>query len=183
MYVNHKLRTSGNLLSQYIGTTGDAFKDPAKGKEIASSFYNQGADIVYHASGASGAGVFQATYEAYQAGKDVWAIGVDSDQGLIYNSSTDSQEKAIGGRILTSALKRVDISVYDTAKDFMNGNWQGGIRNFGLKENGVGYAVNDYNKSLLESVTPKVEELQQKIINGEIVVPASNAELANFQLP
>jgi basic membrane protein A len=183
MYVNANLRKTGNILSQYIGTTGDAFKDPAKGKEIASTFYSQGADVVYHASGASGAGVFQAAYEAYKAGKDVWAIGVDSDQGLIYKSSKSAQDQAIGDRILTSALKRVDNSVYETARDFMNGSLQGGVMNFGLKENGVGYALNDYNKALLQDVQAKVDELQQKIINGEIVVPASNAELANFKLP
>jgi len=88
MYVNPNLRQAGNILSQYIGTTGDAFKDPARGTEIASTFLNQGADIIYHASGASGAGVFQAVYDAYKNGKDVWAIGVDSDQGWFIRAAT-----------------------------------------------------------------------------------------------
>lgn len=183
MYVNPNLRKQGAIFSQYIGTTGDAFKDPAKGKEIASTFYNQGADIVYHASGASGAGVFQAAYEAFKAGKDVWAIGVDSDQGLIYASSSNEEDKAIGARIITSMIKRVDTAVYKTGMDFYNGNFKGGYVEFGLAEDGVGYALNDYNKSLIEDVTAKVDELKQKVISGEIKVPTSNAELANFQLP
>jgi len=95
MYVNPNLRQAGNILSQYIGTTGDAFKDPARGTEIASTFLNQGADIIYHASGASGAGVFQAVYDAYKNGKDVWAIGVDSDQGLVYKSSDDPNSRLL----------------------------------------------------------------------------------------
>jgi len=183
MYVNPTLRQAGNILSQYIGTTGDAFKDPARGTEIASTFLNQGADIIYHASGASGAGVFQAVYDAYKNGKDVWAIGVDSDQGLVYKSSDDPEQQAIGDRILTSMLKRVDTSVYLTGKEFMEGQWKGGYRDFGLDVDGVGYAVNDYNKSLIEDVMPQVDELKQKIINGEIVVPTNNEELQTFQLP
>jgi len=61
--------------------------------------------------------VFQAVYDAYKNGKDVWAIGVDSDQGLVYKSSDDPEQQAIGDRILTSMLKRVDTSVYLTGKD------------------------------------------------------------------
>ncbi|MEW6724185.1 MAG: BMP family ABC transporter substrate-binding protein [Bacillota bacterium] len=167
LYINPNIKIS----SQYIGTDGSAFANPERGKEIALSFIEKGADVIYHASGASGAGVIAAAAE-----KGVLAIGVDADQSLTVD---DDAQRA---RILTSMLKKVDVAVYDTIKALIEGNFQGGYQSFDLKANGVGYAVNQYNTNLLtEAMRTKLDELKTKIINGELVVPATYAELDTFK--
>ncbi|MBA7665972.1 Membrane lipoprotein TmpC [subsurface metagenome] len=144
------------ILVGYAGVTGEAFKNPAKGKEIALSQYGQGVDIIYHASGSTGLGVFEAARE-----KKALAIGVDSDQ---YHEAP--------GYILTSMVKRVNNSVYNTIKDTVAGQFKGGVHIFGLKEDGVGYVYDQNNKDLIpDKVRKKVEELKAQIIAGEIEVP------------
>ena len=104
------------ILSQYVSQPPDfnGFNDSAKGKEIATAMYADGADVVYHAAGATGLGVFEAAKEAGEPGS-VWAIGVDSDQ---YNQvSADLQPY-----ILTSMLKRVNVAVYETIKAYVEDN-------------------------------------------------------------
>jgi len=151
------------VMSDYIGTTGDAFKDPVKGKELALKQIKDGADVVFHASGASGIGVLEAA-----AAEKVLAIGCDSDQSL---TATDKQY------VLTSMLKRVDTSVYETIKSLLDNNFKGGYHEFGAKDNGVGYAENEFNKDLLKDITPKLEEIKAKIISGEIKVPVTTKDL------
>ena len=145
------------ILVGYAGVTGEAFKNPAKGKEIALSQYGQGVDVIYHASGSTGLGVFEAARD-----KDALAIGVDSDQ---YHEAP--------GYILTSMIKRVDNSVYNTIKDTIAGQFKGEVHVFGLEEDGVGYVYDENNKDLIpDEVIKKVEELKKKIIAGEIEVPS-----------
>ena len=163
-YANPKVQ----IFSDYIGTTGEAFKDPVKGKELTLSDINKGADVIYHASGASGIGVIEAAAE-----KGKLAIGVDSDQSL---TAKESQRKFV----LTSMLKRVDNSVYFTIKDLVNGKFTGGYKVFGLAEDGVGYAMNDYNKELMKDIAPKLEELKKKINSKEIEVPTDKKTLDEF---
>jgi basic membrane protein A len=163
-YVNPKIET----YSDYIGTTGDAFKDPVKGKELALKQYKAGADVVYHASGASGTGVIEAG-----TNEKKFVIGVDSDQSL---TATDEQRPYI----LTSMLKRLDVATYDTIKDFVEGNYKGGYRVFGLADDGVAYAVNQYNKDLLSDIEPQLKELKAKVVKGEIKVPIDKAEYEKF---
>jgi basic membrane protein A len=144
------------VLVKYAGTTGAAFKDPTKGKELGLSEYNQGADIIFHASGSTGLGVFEAARE-----KGKLAIGVDSDQ-----------QAEAPGFILTSMVKHVETSVFDTIKELKAGRWQGGIREFGLKEDGVGWVYDDQNKALIpDAVKAKVDALKAEIVAGRIVVP------------
>ena len=144
------------ILVGYAGVTGEAFKNPGKGKEIGLSQYNQGVDIIFHASGSTGLGVFEA---ARETGK--LAIGVDSDQ---YHEAP--------GYILTSMIKRVDNAVFETIKSELDGTFKGGVRELGLKQNGVGYVYDEHNKDLIpDEVIEKVEEFKAKIIAGEIVVP------------
>jgi basic membrane protein A len=171
MYVNHNLRADGMILSQYIGKDPTAFNDPTGGYNIASSFYKQGASIVYHAAGGSGDGLFKAAQENKK-----WAIGVDSDQGLIYESAKEAATKVRGRWILTSMVKRVDNAVLQSGEDFINngGKLDGGYRSFGLKEDGVGYAVNNFNKAELAPVLKKVDQLKADIIDGKIQVPDSD---------
>ena len=152
-YVNPECR----VLIAYAGVTGEAFKNPGKGKELALGQYSQGADIIYHASGVTGLGVFEAARETKKL-----AIGVDSDQ---YDEAP--------GFILTSMIKNVDEAVFNCIKEVKEGTFKGGrAETFGLKSKGIDYIYNDKNKNLIpDSVHNKVEEIRQKIINGEINIP------------
>jgi basic membrane protein A len=176
MYVNPDLRKPGMLLGQYCGKDPTAFNDPKTAESIAVNFFKQGATIVYHAAGGSGTGLFKAAKDMKKL-----AIGVDSDQGLIYASSNNPEQKAQAEYILTSMLKRVDNAVFLTGKQLIDtGKVVGGYRAFGLVDDGVGYAVNEYNKAKLEPVIPKVDDLKKKIIAGEIKVPDDDAKLADW---
>jgi len=176
MYVNPALRKPGMLLGQYCGKDPQAFNDPKTGESIAVNFFKQGATIVYHAAGGSGQGLFKAAKDMKKL-----AIGVDSDQGLIYASSDNAEAKATAEYILTSMLKRVDNAVYLTGKQLIDtGKVVGGYRAFGLVDDGVGYAVNDFNKARLEPVTAKVEEIKKMIVDGKIAVPDDDAKVAEW---
>lgn len=107
------------------------FGDPAGGKAAAAAMYDKGADIVYHASGGSGAGVFEA---AAEAGEGMWAIGVDSDQ---YLTAPEDQQS----HILTSMLKRVDVATYDMIKSVVDGEPVTSYVTYDLAADGVGYAT------------------------------------------
>jgi len=151
--VNPKLQ----VLVKYAGTTGSAFKDPTKGKELGLSEYNQGADIIFHASGSTGLGVFEAAREKHKL-----AIGVDSDQ---YAEAP--------GFILTSMVKRVDHAVFNTIQQVAQGQWQGGIHVFGLKEQGVGWVYDANNQALIPGpVKASVDSLEREIVAGRIAVPS-----------
>jgi len=145
------------VLVGYAGVTGDAFKNPGKGKELAFGQYSQGADIIYHASGVTGLGVFEAARETHKL-----AIGVDSDQN-----------DEAPGHILTSMIKVVDNAVFDCIKQAKDGTFKGGrVETFGLKSNGVDYIYNEKNKMLIgEETHKKVEEIRKEIINGKIQIP------------
>jgi basic membrane protein A len=177
MYVNKAYRKPGMILSQYIGKDPSAFNDPTGGFNISTTFFKQGAAVVYHAAGGSGDGLFKAAQEAKK-----WAIGVDSDQGLIYSTDKKADTKARGKYILTSMLKRVDNAVFLTAKDFIDndGKLAGGYRTYDLKIYGVGYAVNDFNKANLSDVQARIESLKEAIITGQIVVPDENTDMAEW---
>ena len=143
---------------KYAGTTGQAFKDPTKGKELGLAMYGDGADIVFHASGSTGLGLFEAAKE-----KNGLAIGVDSDQ---YDS--------MPGVVLTSMVKRVDVAVFDTIQQTIDGKFPGGqALVFGLKENGVGYVYDARNAPQIPAaVKAKVDALRDDIVAGRIPVPS-----------
>jgi basic membrane protein A len=144
--------------AQYAGVTPEAFRNPGRGKELALSQYQQGVNVIYHASGSTGLGVFEA---ARQTGK--LAIGVDADQ---YAEAP--------GHILTSMVKGVDAAVYDAVRRVKEGTFRGGIFQFGLKEQGVGYVYDANNRALIpDSVRTKLEELRADIISGRIQVPST----------
>jgi basic membrane protein A len=159
------------ILSAYAGDTPTAFADPVKGKELALSQYDAGAWIVYHASGLTGAGVFEAAKERKR-----FVIGVDSNQN--YMGYIEETGENFG---LTSMLKQVDVAVYLAIKAAVEGTFKGGIEVFGLDRtvtigdvtySGVGYAIDKYNVDLVSAeIIAKVEEAKAKIISGEIVVP------------
>lgn len=144
--------------AQYAGATPEAFANPSKGKELALSQYSSGVDVIFHASGSTGLGVFEA---ARQTG--MLAIGVDADQ---YQEAP--------GHILTSMVKGVDAAVYDAIKRVRDGTFQGGIYSFGLAEEGVGYVYDENNRSLIpDPVRERVEQLKRDIIAGRIKVPSA----------
>lgn len=141
------------------------FSDPAKGNAAAKGMYDGGADIVYHAAGGSGTGVFQAAKEKSAGGTKVWAIGVDSDQ---YNSINDPSLQPF---ILTSMEKHVNVAVYETIKDFVNGNVQvGKTRVFDLKNDGVGYSTSG---GFIDDIKSQLDDLKKQIIGGTITVPTT----------
>jgi len=142
--------------SNYAGVTHTAFKDPGKGKELGLAQYRAGADIIYHASGSTGLGLFEA---ARQTGG--LAIGVDSDQ---YHE--------MPGSVLTSMVKRVDVALVTVIGEVVRGEFRGGVRTFGLAEDGVGYVRDENNAGLLpDDVHREAQALRQRIIAGEIDVP------------
>lgn len=146
------------VLVQYAGVTPEAFKNPGKGKELALSQYQQGVNVIYHASGSTGLGVFEA---ARTTGK--LAIGVDADQ---YAEAP--------GHVLTSMVKGIDAAVFDAAKAVQDGVFEGGVRVFGLAENGVGYVYDENNRALIpDSVRARLQELKAEIIAGRIRVPST----------
>ncbi len=136
------------------------FDDTAGGKAAATGEFDAGADIVYHASGNSGAGVFDA---AVEAGEGKWAIGVDSDQ---YLTATAEQKK----HILTSALKRVDVATYDFVKSVVDGEPLVSYSVYDLKVDGVGYSTSG---GFIDDITSDLDALKEKIISGEIKVPTA----------
>ena len=146
------------VIAQYAGVTPEAFRNPGKGKELALSQYQQGVNVIFHASGSTGLGVFEA---ARQTGK--LAIGVDADQ---YNEAP--------GYVLTSMVKGVDNATFDVIKRVKEGRFKGGIYQYGLAENGVGYVYDANNEKLIPAdVRAKLEKLKQEIIAGRIKVPST----------
>jgi basic membrane protein A len=136
------------------------FGDPAGGKTAAAGEFDKGADVVYHAAGASGSGVFDA---AVEAGSGKWAIGVDSDQ---YLTATADQKT----HILTSALKRVDVASYDFIKSVNDGKPDTSYVTYDLKNNGVGYATSG---GYVDDIKSQIESYATKIKSGAIKVPST----------
>jgi basic membrane protein A len=147
---------SCRVLVGYAGVTSQAFKDPGKGKELALAQYDAGADVIFHASGATGLGVFEAARLRQKL-----AIGVDADQW-----------SEAPGRVLSSMVKLVNTAVYETIALLESGRFTPGVRVFGLKEKGVDYVYNEQNRPLIpQAVRARVEALRQEIIAGRIRVP------------
>lgn len=139
----------------YAGTTPEAFADPAKGKAIAISQISAGTDVIFHASGTTGHGVFQAAKDM-----GIKAIGVDGDQ---YDE--------MPGVVITSMLKRVDVAVFDTIRAVGEGRFEAGLESFGVAEKGVGYVDEGPHAAGLEAaVKQQVAKLAAQIAAGKIAV-------------
>ena len=156
-YANPKIQVFEN----YVGVTDSAWNNPGKGKELAKAQIERGADVIFQAAGNSGLGVFDAAEEMNKL-----AIGVDSNQNWVKP-----------GFILTSMIKRVDVSVFNSVKDVIEGRFKGGIHELGLENDGIGYALDDYNRNLVpKPVLDEVERAKQDIIAGRIKVTDAMAE-------
>lgn len=155
----------------------NSFGDATAGKELANTMYKSGVDVIYHASGGTGEGVFTAATElkAQDNEKNVWVIGVDRDQAEEGNvPGTDLNVT------LTSMVKRVDLAVIDLSTKSMNGEFPGGkIIEYGLEEDAIGIAPTTDNVS--EEAMTAVEEWTEKIKNGDVKVPTTRDELKEMK--
>jgi len=161
----HAIAPSIKVESQYIVPSGDkGYADPADAKTIAQKMLDDGADVIFHAAGQSGAGLFEAVAAA---GKGKWAIGVDSDQ---YTQVPADQRS----HILTSALKRVDTGVFDFAQSVKQGKPQTGYVAYDLKNSGVGLS---YSGGFLDKDKSRIMQYQKKIEDGQIKVPTDPSKV------
>jgi len=149
------VNAKADITQNMVGTTASAWNDPAKGSELARSQFERGVDVVFAVAGGSGLGTLQMAKE-----KGKLAIGVDSNQNALYP-----------GTILTSMVKRVDNTVYDSFMEVKNGTWKGGVVSKGLKEGGVDWALDANNRKL---ITPEIEKrvlgARKDIIDGKVKV-------------
>ena len=150
-----------NVIANYVGVTPAAWNNPGQGKELAVAQIGKGADVIFTAAGNSGLGAFDAVEQQKK-----FVIGVDSNQNWVKP-----------GYVLTSMIKRIDNAVYQIVKDRVSGQFKPGVHVYGLDNDGVGYALDQYNEKLIPpDVLKKVEEAKQKIIKGEIHVTDAMAK-------
>jgi basic membrane protein A len=152
--VNPDVEVQVKYLTQPPDFSG--FGDPAKGKTAAAGMFDNGADVVYHAAGGSGGGVFEAAQDA-----SGFAIGVDSDQ---YNTA----DPAVRDVIITSMIKKVDVAVYDFISTVVDGAFTAGSVTYDLEKDGVGYSTTG---GQVDDIADKLEAYKEQIIAGEITVP------------
>ena len=146
------------VIAQYAGVTPSAFRNPSRGKELALAQYQAGVKVIFHASGSTGLGVFEAARQM-----KALAIGVDADQ---YNEAP--------GFVLTSMVKGIDAAVFDAIKRVQNGTFRGGVLGYGLAEDGVGYVYDANNRAQIpDAVRARIEAIKQEIITGTIKVPSA----------
>jgi basic membrane protein A len=138
-----------------IGTTTKAWSSPDVAQKLATKQYDSGVDIIFAAAGGSGVGVLEAAKDT-----DNFAIGVDINQNALFP-----------GHVLTSLIKRVDIAVFSALKTSQEGDWSAGIKYLGLKEGALDYAVDEYNRHLMnEELIDKVATAKERIVSGLITV-------------
>jgi basic membrane protein A and related proteins len=148
------------ITSNYLSTPAQqcaGFNDPGNGEVQANGIYEKGADVIYHAAGGSGSGLFKAA-----AAKGKLAIGVDSDQ---YQVVSDAKQKDV---IITSMLKRIDVAVFNFVKEMGEDKFTAGVRVFDLKVDGVGYSTSG---GKVDDIKTKLDDYKQQIVDGKITVP------------
>lgn len=154
--VNPDIKIDVTYLTQAPDFSG--FGDPAKGKTAAQGMYDGGADVVFHAAGGSGGGVFEAA-----ADSDAKAIGVDSDQ---YNTADPSVQDVI----MTSMLKNVNVAVYQYLSEVVDGTFPAGVNTYDLAVDGVGYSTSG---GFVDDIVSDLDGYKQQIVDGEIEVPTT----------
>lgn len=145
-----------------MGLYIDSFTDPARGKEAALSQIAEGADVIFGAGGPTGTGGIVAA-----AAEGIWVIGVDQDEYLTSfgRGSVEGHEK-----LLSSAMKRVDVSVYTAIKNVVKGAFEGGNALFYAENEGVGLApFHDAEDAVPQEVKDKLEEIYQGLADGTII--------------
>lgn len=176
-FVRPDIEVEVEYLGQYFEQAG--FGSPTSAHRVAETMYRDGADVIFTAAGASGHGTFEAAEQlSEELGRHLWAIGVDTDQ---YHSTrqlldvewpageTPWTVEAWPDHILTSMVKRTDNAIYQLVEDFTFGRLEAGVRELGLAEEGVGYSTSGGH---IDDIVPVLEDLERRIISGEIVVPS-----------
>jgi basic membrane protein A len=157
----HYVNPTAEVFQNMTGTTPAAWGDPTKGAELAKSQFGRGADVIFHAAGATGIGVMQAAKDA-----GLLSIGCDSNQDYLHP-----------GSVLTSAVKRVDVAVYKAYMAAKNGTWKPGQLVLGLAEEGVDYSYDDFNKPILTvEMKQRLDQAKADIISGKIKVSEYKVE-------
>jgi basic membrane protein A len=169
-YANETYGTTAEIVDYiYQGT----FNDVAGGQTLAAGMYNKGIDIIFHAAGGVGVGVFNEAKQRAEKGESVYVVGVDVDQyeeGKISNGSSVT---------LTSAIKRIDVAAYTYIDAKINGTFPGGeVITLTMAENGVG--LPQENPNLTDDVKAKVEEARQAVLSGSVTVPSTQEALDEF---
>lgn len=165
------VRPDVEVRSVYLRGEGFAgFTDPDQASRVATRLYRRGADVIYHAAGGSGWGLFQAAYEiSRELGVHLWAIGVDGDQyDQIRYAVGEDLALAWREHILTSMMKRTDTAIITVIAEHARGDWNGGVRWFGLAEGGVDLA---YSGGFIDDIRPDLDRLRAQIVAGTIEVP------------
>ncbi len=156
------------IVQNYVGVTDAAWNNPGKGKELSLAQMDKGADVIFAAAGNSGLGAFDAVEQAgtLNGRATHFVIGVDSNQNGVKP-----------GFVLTSMVKRVDNAVYDIVKEVVEGRFRGGFHVYGLESDGVGYVIDDHNRTIVSSdAIAAAEEAKKKIIAGAIKVTDAMAQ-------
>lgn len=153
----HAIKPNATVVANYVGV----FNRVDMGKSAAATMYNDGVDIIFHAAGGTGNGVFNEAQERFDNGEKVWVIGVDKDQSLEFGDEIT----------LTSMMKNVDNAVYEISVKTAEGKFPGGeVVQLGLAQDGVGLATTS-DKNVPKEVLDLVADYKEKIISGEITVP------------
>lgn len=148
--------TKINVVTNFIGISGEAWNNPARAKQLALTMYRGGSDVIFVAAGASGTGAFDAAEETKK-----FAIGVDSNQNDIKP-----------GFILTSMLKRVDVAVFGAIEDAKLGRFTSGTKVFDLANGGIDVAFDQHNQKLFTSEDrQQIDKIRKEIIGKKIKVP------------
>jgi basic membrane protein A len=165
-YVQGILQVTPNaeIVDDYVGE----WVRPDLAKTQAKNWYDSGVYLIYSAAGGSGNGTIAQAKEERVAGKNVWAIGVDSDQ------HEEGLYTATESAVLTSMIKRVETSLIYGLNAVKNKNFRGEKHVFNLKEDGVGYSTT--NPALSRNIVNELENYKRQIISGEIKVVETNAE-------
>jgi basic membrane protein A len=169
-YANKTFGTKAEVVDYiYQGT----FNDVAAGKNLAAGMYNKGADIIFHAAGGVGVGVFNEAKERAEKGQSAWVVGVDVDQ---FESGKISSGKSV---TLTSAVKGIDVAAFNYIDAKLNNKFPGGqVITLGLKDNGVGLPAK--NPNLSEDILKKVDQAKKDVVDGKITVPSTKEALDAF---
>lgn len=161
----HAVNPDAEVIVQYA----ESFVDPQAGQNIANTLYTTGSDVIYHAAGNAGNGLFTETITRVRNGEDVWAIGVDKDQ---YEEGIYEDEQSV---TLTSMVKRVDTAVQEVSEMALEGNFPGGdVLEYGIEDNGIDYATTGDN--LTPEMIEAMDDFMQQILDGEIEVPKTDDE-------
>ena len=172
-YADDKLGANAEIVSSvYQGT----FNDIQAGQTLAAGMYDKGIDIIFHAAGGVGVGVFNEAKQRAKSGQNVWVIGVDSDQYDFGKIEDKPDAKSV---TLTSAIKKVDVATYNYIDAAINNKFPGGeVITLSIKEDGIGLPAE--NPNLSDAVKAKIDGVTKDMKEGKIAVPSTEEELDNF---